>query len=357
MPRQTALHSVARAAAAAALILGLARTAAAEEPLAHGWVLDPDASQLRVTSVKKSTIAETSTFATFAGEIDETGAAEIRVLTDSIDTTIDLRNVRMRFLLFETFKFPEATITMRIDPAALADLRELRRKTMDLTYSITLHGITAERTDKVLVTLLDNDTVAVSTSGPIYLKLADFDLEAGRQKLQEAANVDIVPLGTVTFDFLFRRKRPGGAVPITPVAAAATPAAAAIESKGDLDAEACIGRFEILSRTGNIYFGSGSARLRDSSLPLLQTLLDVVRRCPEMRVQVAGHTDADGPDAANQSLSEARARAVADWLTANGIEAARVKAVGFGETRPAFPNDTAAHKERNRRIEFSVITG
>ena len=116
-------------------------------------------------------------------------------------------------------------------------------------------------------------------------------------------------------------------------------------------------RFEILSRTGNIHFRSGSAVLQDESTPLLQTLLDIVQRCPDMRVQVAGHTDSDGSSAANQALSEARAKAVADWLTAQGVDTGRVRTVGFGETRPAFANDTAVNKGRNRRIEFTVIDG
>ena len=332
-------------------------SALAAEPFEHGWLLDPEGSELRVTSIKKGNVAETSTFATFSGKIDQSGAAEIRVLTDSIDTTIDLRNVRMRFLFFETFKFPEAVITAQLDRAALADLEQVRRKTMPLAYSLTLRGITAQRTDRVTVTLLDADTVAISTADPVYIKLTDFDLEGGRQKLQEAANVDIVPLGTVTFDFLFRRTRPGSTTPAPQVVAVAAPGAAALETKGAFDAEACIGRFEILSRTGNIYFQSGSAALQDQSRPLLATLLDIVQRCPDMRVQVAGHTDSDGGEGVNQTLSEARARAVSDWLVANGVSADRIRAIGFGESRPVVPNDSAANKGRNRRIEFSVIDG
>ncbi len=337
--------------------LGLSGAAPAAEPFSHGWALDPAGSELRITSVKKGNIAETSTFATFSGKIDESGAAEIRILTDSIDTTIDLRNVRMRFLFFETFKFPEAVITTRIDAAQLADLPQVRRKTIQLDYTISLHGITAQRSDRVMVTLLDNDTVAIATAGPVYLKLADFDLEAGRQKLEEAANVTIVPLGTVTFDFLFRRTRPGGTVPVTPVADAAVDGGSppTVGETEVLDAAACTGRFEILSRTGNIYFGSGSADLQNESLPLLQSLLDIVQRCPGMRIQVAGHTDSDGASSANQALSEARAKAVTQYLSTNGVSQGRVQAVGFGESKPVVPNDSNANKARNRRIEFTVL--
>ena len=72
-------------------------------------------------SVKKGDLAETSRFATLSGLITEDGhRPDPRAAGFSVDTQIDLRNVRMRFLFFETFNFPEATITARLDPAAVA---------------------------------------------------------------------------------------------------------------------------------------------------------------------------------------------------------------------------------------------
>ena len=79
---------------------------AQENPFANGWTLQPGASNLNFQSVKKKTVVESSSFATLAGGIDDSGLAKITVLLDSVDTKIDLRNVRMRFLFFETFKFP-----------------------------------------------------------------------------------------------------------------------------------------------------------------------------------------------------------------------------------------------------------
>lgn len=376
---RAAAHRPARLAAALLLALAPVCMARAQSPFEHGWVLDPAASDLNVMSVKKGKIAEISSFAAFSGVIGENGKASVKVQMDSIDTKIDLRNVRMRFLFFETFKFPEATVSLELDPAQLADLAEVRRKRMTLPYAIELHGITVAREDDVTVTLLDPDTVAVASLRPIPLSIADFDLTGGLEKLQEAAGVEIVPVGAVTFSFTFRRTETTATAAAAPSAspgslvAAATTAAptperaagtlpagaapAALETRGEFDREACLGRFEILSRTGNIYFGSGSARLAPESDPLLRTLADVVRRCPSMRIEVAGHTDSDGGEAANQALSEARAKAVADYLAAEGVDPARMRAVGYGETRPLLPNDSAAHKARNRRIEFTALGG
>lgn len=110
-----------------------------------------------------------------------------------------------------------------------------------------------------------------------------------------------------------------------------------------------------MSRTGNIYFSPASARLSSESEPLLQSIVDIVSRCPGMTIQVAGHTDSIGALAANQSLSERRAASVAGYLAEKGIPAERMQAVGFGETQPVQSNDTPDGRSRNRRIEFAAL--
>jgi outer membrane protein OmpA-like peptidoglycan-associated protein len=67
------------------------------------------------------------------------------------------------------------------------------------------------------------------------------------------------------------------------------------------------------------------------------------------------HTDSDGNEVSNQTLSEARARSVRAYLVEAGADGQRIDAVGFGETLPVVANNTAENKQRNRRIEFSVI--
>ena len=78
-----------------------------------------------------------------------------------------------------------------------------------------------------------------------------------------------------------------------------------------------------------------------------------MKRAPERRFQLAGHTDADGSDDYNQNLSERRAKRVIEWLVSNGIDADRLDAVGYGETRPVAPNDTESGKALNRRAQLS----
>ena len=332
-----------------------AATAQSEDPFENGWTLDAEASALRFMSVKKGDLAEVSQFATLSGLITQDGKAQIRVLMDSVDTNIDLRNVRMRFLFFETFNFPEATISVQLDPSVLRDLHVSRRKILNLDYTLSLHGVTLEQSADVAVTLISNDRVTVATTTPIAIKLSEFNLEGGREKLQEAANVNIVPVGFVSFDFIFGRSSPGTPPNLEQLATAVTPGSAALETKGNLDREACVGRFEILSRTGNIYFAPASARLNDESIPLLDNLFDIVNRCPDLDIEIGGHTDSDGSDATNQQLSERRAGAVSAYLRSKGIPPSRMRVVGYGESQPIRPNDSYENKARNRRIEFTVL--
>jgi len=82
---------------------------------------------------------------------------------------------------------------------------------------------------------------------------------------------------------------------------------------------------------------------------------DIISRCPGLKIEVSGHTDADGTPAANQYLSQQRAKAVVRYLVNKGLTADRFTATGYGEDKPIFDNDTPEHKSRNRRIEFALV--
>lgn len=323
-------------------------------PFGNGWSLQNEASSLQFQSIKNGSKIETSSFATLSGTITPEGDATLKVLLDSVDTKVDLRNVRMRFLFFETFQHPEANITARIDPALIADLAEVRRKTIPLPFTLDLHGITRTLEAQLALTLIGDDLIAVSTAEPINISVEEFGLMAGLEKLQEAANVTIVPSSSVSFDFIFRQN--AGATP--PVQTASTeplkPTNAALETQGTFGQEECLGRFEILSRTDDIYFAPGSARLEAKSFPLLDAVADIVGRCPDLNIQIEGHTDSIGKRSYNQSLSERRAGSVVTYLTSKGVGSGRMTAVGYGEDKPIADNATERGRWRNRRIEFSV---
>lgn len=353
--------------AAFALSFAAVSALAQGNPFAGGWTLQPEMSVLNFQSTKNQTKVETSKFATFSGSISDTGAAELEIELESVDTGIDLRNVRMRFLFFESFQYPKATVSAQINPSDLDDLAQRHRKVIRLPFVLNLHGVVKSAEADVAVTLLTDDMVNVSTMTPITVAAAAHDLMGGVQKLEEAAGVVIVPQAAVTFDLTFVRNGQAALAAAedddaTPDAddgddQADTTQSAALEPEGDFSAEACKGRFEILSRTDSITFRSGSARLAESSSALLDGLTDIVARCPGMVVEVGGHTDSVGSAAANERLSQRRAAAVVDYLAAKGIDKGRLRAVGYGEAEPKFDNTTAEGRQRNRRIEFKVVSG
>jgi OOP family OmpA-OmpF porin len=81
----------------------------------------------------------------------------------------------------------------------------------------------------------------------------------------------------------------------------------------------------------------------------------IMKRNPEYNLEIRGHTDSSGDDAANLDLSQRRAEAVMRYLSDRGVEAIRMTATGLGETMPVADNNTASGRARNRRVEFSVV--
>ncbi|WGR94288.1 OmpA family protein [Bradyrhizobium sp. ISRA443] len=121
-----------------------------------------------------------------------------------------------------------------------------------------------------------------------------------------------------------------------------------------VDASVCQQLFADILVKGRIRFESGKADIVPDSVGLLDRLIETAMRCPTTNIEIAGHTDSDGDEAANQALSEKRAQAVVDYLVRAGLPANRFTAVGFGSTQPVAGNDTEDGKAQNRRIEFVV---
>jgi OOP family OmpA-OmpF porin len=122
-----------------------------------------------------------------------------------------------------------------------------------------------------------------------------------------------------------------------------------------VDARGCQDAINGVMKGNVIRFASGSAEIEDNSFGLLDRLVYSIRRCPELQVEIGGHTDSDGEDGANLILSEQRANAVSGYLVRAGVLYSRLLPKGFGETRPIASNDTAEGKAANRRIEFTVV--
>jgi OOP family OmpA-OmpF porin len=104
---------------------------------------------------------------------------------------------------------------------------------------------------------------------------------------------------------------------------------------------------------GPVVFETGKDILKPESDDVLKIVKDYLDAKPEITLlRIEGHTDSDGDDKANQTLSELRAMAVARWLVAKGTDCKRLIPVGFGESKPIAANDTPDNKAQNRRTAF-----
>jgi len=106
-----------------------------------------------------------------------------------------------------------------------------------------------------------------------------------------------------------------------------------------------------------VSFEGNTATIRSVSFPLLDTLAQALREHTAMTLEIQGHTDSQGNDTANMDLSRARSEAVLAYLTGRGIEASRLTARGYGETRPIESNRTSQGRAINRRIELIRTDG
>ncbi|MFZ7183247.1 MAG: OmpA family protein [Bacteroidota bacterium] len=108
-------------------------------------------------------------------------------------------------------------------------------------------------------------------------------------------------------------------------------------------------------RLNNIFFDFGKATLQPESEPELRRVVEFMRANSGMRIEVDGHTDDVGADAANLQLSKERAASVIRFLIENGVEASRLFSEGYGETRPITGNDSEEGRSLNRRVEFKIL--
>ena len=106
-----------------------------------------------------------------------------------------------------------------------------------------------------------------------------------------------------------------------------------------------------------VNFETGSSRLTANAKVILNRVADALAAAPHLRVEIGGHTDAQGSDAFNLKLSDRRAQAVKDLLVSRGIDASRMTSKGYGETQPLDSNETADGRDLNRRVEMKVLEG
>ena len=105
----------------------------------------------------------------------------------------------------------------------------------------------------------------------------------------------------------------------------------------------------------DINFDLNKATLTEKSLVTISHIASILQDHPTVHVEISGHTDSSGKDTYNLTLSQSRVDTIKAQLIKIGIDGSRLKAIGYGETKPLVSNDTEENKRLNRRVEFKII--
>ncbi len=232
--------------------------------------------------------------------------------------------------------------------AAVTDI--YRRRLLDLGYDIVLDCISAGCGG------LDfRFAVELLPAPAMVMDAADFAQLSGLQRIGDgrSAAVSVLvsrALGAVHVQVVV-------VLPASPSLKLAQPAAAAAVSERPLPVADERALFEQIERFGHavltgVVFESGGATLASSSGAALDAAAEMMKKRPEIKVIVVGHTDNQGPLEANIALSRKRAETVRGALIARGVEKARLRAEGVGYLAPVASNATAEGRARNRRVEL-----
>jgi OOP family OmpA-OmpF porin len=105
----------------------------------------------------------------------------------------------------------------------------------------------------------------------------------------------------------------------------------------------------------DVLFEVNGAQLQPGAQTELLRLADYLKRNPDRKIMIEGHTDNTGSSDYNLRLSQLRAQSVESYLLASGVSPDRIRAIGYGETRPEAPSDSATGRQQNRRVEIVIL--
>ena len=105
----------------------------------------------------------------------------------------------------------------------------------------------------------------------------------------------------------------------------------------------------------DVLFEVNGAALQPGAQAELLRLADYLNRNPDRKIMIEGHTDNTGGSDYNLQLSQLRAQSVDSYLVSSGVPPERIRAIGYGETRPEAPNDSATGRQQNRRVEIVIL--
>jgi polyisoprenoid-binding protein YceI len=154
-----------------------------------GWELDTEQSSLQFISVKNNSVAELHHFKMIHGTMSDNGDVQLEIPLASVETGIEIRNERLKSLLFDIASMPVAQINAKIDQGQVESLLTGQLITQSITFTLSLHGTSQDYEVAMNVVRLRNGDLMATTASPIFLNASDFDLVAGIEKLREIAGL------------------------------------------------------------------------------------------------------------------------------------------------------------------------
>lgn len=158
-------------------------------PAQASWTLNGDESTLSFISTKAVNVAEVHKFATLTGNVDDTGNIGISINLASVDTGIEIRDDRMREMLFDTETYASAQITAQVNTMMLDELAAGSSQSMAVEAELALHGQSIPMTFEVVVARMGNGDLLVMSQKPVVVNASLFNLADGVEALREIAGL------------------------------------------------------------------------------------------------------------------------------------------------------------------------
>jgi len=153
------------------------------------WTLNNTKSSLNFVSTKAIDIAEVHHFTQLVGRVSDNGKAVLTIELASVETGIPIRNERMLEMLFETRKFPLATVRSKIDMDVVNAIPAGASQDMAIDLELYLHGVRIDIAANIVVVKLDEETLMVSSVDPVILNAATVELSEGIEVLRAVASL------------------------------------------------------------------------------------------------------------------------------------------------------------------------
>lgn len=181
-------------------LLLLASTASAD------WSLNSSESDFNFSSIKKGTVLESHSFKNIDSQIDSKGLATLTIDLTSVTTGIEIRDERMKSMLFDTSTFGQAVFKTQLDPKKLGMQKSGDIVSTQITGTLNLHGVEKELSAHVNILKLADNKIVVSTAKPIAIKAADFSLDTGVTALKEIAKLPSISFAVpVSFNLTYAK--------------------------------------------------------------------------------------------------------------------------------------------------------